>query len=205
MIEANFMSIYDRIIENPLFFKWIFHPSPEINAWWDHYLENNPAHAEKITEFKTQIEIHLKYREEKLSEAEKKELARRIIRMLERTDRKQNRIRLVRSVMRYAAVSFLFLLVGGSLVYLYMERRQPQIVYRDVELPAQVQEPLLILGDRGRLSSTGANRNWNTFSGGNPAQPGADYTGDGENAVPHNEHPGYPVREPFQYYPGRRH
>jgi hypothetical protein len=59
------MNIYDRIIENPLFFKWIFHPSPEINAYWNHYLENNPEHAEKIIELKAQIEIHLKYEEKK--------------------------------------------------------------------------------------------------------------------------------------------
>jgi transmembrane sensor len=145
------MNIYDRIIENPLFFKWIFHPSPEINAYWNHYLENNTEHAEKIIELKAQIEIHLKYEEKKLTETEKMALAKRIVRMLERTDRKRSRTRFMRTAMRYAAISFLFLTIGGSLVYLYMESRQPEIVIENAVLPAQVQEPLLILGDRGQI------------------------------------------------------
>jgi len=94
------MNIYDRIIENPLFFKWIFHPSSEINAYWNHYLENNTEHAEKIIELKEQIEIHLKYEEKKLSETEKMALAKRIVRMLERTDRQRSRTRFMRTTMR---------------------------------------------------------------------------------------------------------
>ena len=145
------MNIYDRIIENPLFFKWIFHPSAEINAYWNHYLENNTEHAEKIIELKTQIEIHLRYEEKKLNETEKRALAKRIVRMLERTDRKRSRTRFIRTAMRYAAISFIFLVIGGSLVYLYMERRQPQVIIENTALPAQVQEPVLILGDRGQV------------------------------------------------------
>jgi transmembrane sensor len=145
------MNIYDRIIENPLFFKWIFHPSSEINAYWNHYLENNPEHAEKIIELKAQIEIQLKYEEKKLSDSEKRALAKRIIRMLERTDRKRSRARFIRTAMRYAAIAFLFLTIGGSLVYLYMERRQPQIIIENAALPAQVQEPMLILGNREQI------------------------------------------------------
>jgi len=145
------MNIYDRIIENPLFFKWIFHPSPEINAYWNHYLENNTEHTEKIIELKAQIEIHLRYEEKKLNETEKRALAKRIVRMLERTDRTRRRSRFIRTAMRYAAISFIFLVIGGSLVYLYMESRQPQIVVEDAMLPAQVQEPMLILGDREQI------------------------------------------------------
>lgn len=168
------MNIYDRIIENPLFFKWIFHPSPEINAYWNHYLENNPGHAEKIIELKTQIEIHLKYEEKKLTETEKMALAKRIVRMLERTDRKRSRTRFIRSAMRYAAISFIFLFIGGSLVYLYMEsRQQPQFVIENATLPAQVQEPLLILGDREQIAL-------------NPGESRLEYSADG-NILLNNE------------------
>ena len=146
------MNIYNQIIENPLFFKWIFHPSSEINAYWNHYLENNPEHAEKIIELKSRIEIHLKYEEKKLTDSEKRALAKRIVRMLEQTDRKRSRIRFMRSAMRYAAIAILFLSIGGSLVYLYMDGRQPQIVIENATLPAQVQEPLLILGDREQIA-----------------------------------------------------
>lgn len=145
------MNIFDRIIDNPLFFKWIFQPSPEINSFWEHYLENNADHAEKIIELKSQIEIHLKYKEKKLTETEKRALALRIVRLLERNDRKQVRTRRINHFMRYAAIALLFLLIGGSLVYVYMGNRQPQIVIDNTVLPAHVQEPILILGDRGQV------------------------------------------------------
>lgn len=141
------MNIYDRIIENPLFFKWIFHSSPEINAYWNHYLETNPDQAEKITELKAQIETHLKYEEKKLTEPEKRELAKRILWMLEQTDRKQGRKKFIRSAMRYAAVAFLFFTIGSSLVYLYMESRQPQIFVENSVMPAHAQGPVLLIGN----------------------------------------------------------
>ncbi len=66
-----------------------------------------------------------------------------------------------------------------------MERRQPQIVYRDVELPAQVQEPLLILGDRGQIVLNRGESQLEYFSGGE-IRLNREQTiqGDDENAVP---------------------
>jgi transmembrane sensor len=145
------MNLYDRIIENPLFFKWIFHPSPEINAYWSHYLETNPGQAEKINELKAEIEIHLKYEGKVLTEYEKRALARRIVLMLERTDRLGASRRFMRSTLRYAAIALLFLTIGGSLVYIYMESRQPQLIVDHSALPAHMQEPVLIIGDSEQI------------------------------------------------------
>ncbi len=143
---------FNRLIENPLFFKWIFHSSPEINAYWNHYLESNPDYRDQVNELKSQIETYLKYEDKKLTESEKRSLAIRIARKLEQADTKNMQSIILRKMMRYAAIAFLFLFIGGSLVYLYMERRQPQIIVNNSALPAQVQEPLLILGDRSPIS-----------------------------------------------------
>lgn len=143
---------YNRLIENPLFFKWIFHSSSEINAYWNHYLENNPEYRDQINELKSQIETYLKFEDKKLTESEKRSLAIRIARKLEQADTKNMQRIILRKMMRYAAIAFLFLFIGGSLVYLYMERRQPQIIVNNSTLPAQVQEPVLILGDRSPIS-----------------------------------------------------
>lgn len=179
------MNIYNRIIENPLFFKWIFHPSPEINAYWNHYLESNPEHAEKIIELKAQIEIHLKYEEKKLTDTEKRALAKRIVRMLERTDRTRRRSRFIRTAMRYAAIAFLFLTIGGSLVYLYMERRQPQIIIENATLPAQVQEPMLFLGNREQIVlNQGESRLEYSAEGDILLNNEQNIKGDGSGAVP---------------------
>ncbi len=142
---------FNRLIENPLFFKWIFHSSPEINAYWSHYLENNPEYRDQILELKEQIETYLRFENKKLNETEKRSLAIRIARKLEQADAKKSRSVVLRRMMRYAAIAFIFLFIGGSLVYLYMERRQPQIVVENAALPAHVQEPVLILGDRSQV------------------------------------------------------
>ncbi len=84
------MNFYERLIENPLFFKWIYHPSEEINAYWEHYLEANPAHAPQIEEIKKQFEEHLRYREKKLTDTEKRALAKRIILQLEKAERQKS-------------------------------------------------------------------------------------------------------------------
>ena len=145
------MNDYNRLFENPLFFKWIFYSSPEIDAYWNHYLKNNATLKEQIAELKTQIELHLKYDDKKLSDAEKKALAMRIARKLDQTDERRIRGRNIRNIMRYAAIAFMFLFIGGGLVYLYMDRRQPQIVVENAALPAHVQEPVLFLGDRRQV------------------------------------------------------
>ncbi len=65
------MEIYERLIENPLFFKWIYHPGPEIDSWWNAYLEIHPEEADLILRFKQRFNA-LEFSIEKLSEAEKK-------------------------------------------------------------------------------------------------------------------------------------
>ncbi|SHI53788.1 FecR family protein [Tangfeifania diversioriginum] len=168
------MNFYERLIENPLFFKWIYQPSEEINAYWEHYLEANPAHAHQIEEIKKQFEEHLKYREKKLTETEKRALAKRIIVQLEKAEKQKRRRLVVRNFMRYAAVAFLFFFIGSGLVYLYMESRQPQQFVENTGLPAQVQEPMLIIGDEQQIQL-------------NQGKSELDYSGDGEIILNRNQ------------------
>ncbi len=143
---------FNRLFENPLFFKWIFHSSPGINDYWEHYIENNPDDREQIINFKHQIESYLKFDKKVLTDSGKKALAVRIARKLEKEDVKNIGGKKIRMAMGYAAIAIIFLFIGGSLVYLYMERRQPQIIVDNAALPAHVQEPVLILGDKSQIS-----------------------------------------------------
>jgi hypothetical protein len=139
------MNIYDRLIENPLFFKWIYHPSEEIESYWEKYLKTNSKEASRIIEFKSRFEQYFDYKNEKLTDIEKRALAKRIIRQLEKTEQKQEHFLSVRNIMRYAAVAIVFFTIGGSLVYLYLESRQSVELVNNSILPAQVQEPMLII------------------------------------------------------------
>jgi len=146
------MNFYDRLIENPLFFKWIFHPAPEINSYWDHYLDANPEEAGQIKELKSKIEIHLKFTNKNLTDLEKRSLAKKIILQLGKTDVKKHRRMFIRNFMRYAAIALLFFAIGGGLVYLYMGNRQSQIVYENTVLPVRLHDPMLIIGDDEQIA-----------------------------------------------------
>jgi ferric-dicitrate binding protein FerR (iron transport regulator) len=145
------MNIFERLIENPLFFKWIYHPSEEINFYWEHYLEVHPEQAPQIKKLKSQFEEHLKFRQEKLSDSEKKALAKKILFQLNRTERKKKHRLFIQASMRYAAVALLFFAIGSGLVYLYMESRQSEVFVDNTGLPAQVQEPVLIIGNKEQV------------------------------------------------------
>ncbi|HLV30546.1 MAG TPA: FecR domain-containing protein [Chitinispirillaceae bacterium] len=145
------MNFYNRLIENPLFFKWVFHPTPELDAYWDHYLKVNPQYKEQVLELKSQLKVYFKFQEETLTEIEKRSLAIRIARKMEHADVKIERRNFRKKVLRYVATALIFFFIGSGLVYLYMDRRQPHSFIGDVTLPAQVQEPLLILGNRGKI------------------------------------------------------
>ena len=146
------MDIYRKLIDDPLFFKWIFHPSPEVINYWEHYLELHREDAEIILEFKEKIIQNFKYEEKILSDLERKALAKKIILNLEKSGHKKNQIHFIRAFMKYAATALIFFAIGGSLVYLYMEGRQSRIVIDTAVLPATVHDPVLILGDREQIA-----------------------------------------------------
>ena len=139
------MNIYERLIENPLFFKWIYHPTKEIESYWENYLKTSPDEVEQIIEFKSQFENYFTYNDEELTDVEKRALADRIIRKLEKRDIKHTRVLFLRTVFRYAAVAVIFFMIGGSLVYLYLGNRQLDNLADNAILPGQVQQPTLII------------------------------------------------------------
>lgn len=146
------MELYNRLIENPLFFKWIYHSTFEIESYWKQYLESNKKESKAILEFKSQFEKHLQYHNETLSEFEKKALARRIITQLEEADKNKKRFAFIKIAMRYAAVAILFLTIGGSIVYLYMEGDDTNFAAESFAITQNIQEPVLIIDNEEAIS-----------------------------------------------------
>ena len=145
------MNIHDRLIENPLFFKWIFHPTEELNAYWSAYLEQNPEETNTVLEFKSKFEKHLKFTDKNFKEEHKLKLAQQIIKQLATIDRRKKRIVFFRNSLKYAAVALLFFTIGSSLVYLYMDSRQAEFVVENSALPAPTQEPMLIIDNNQQI------------------------------------------------------
>ncbi len=145
------MEIYDKLIENPLFFKWIFYPSEELESYWSGYLAQNQKDSSRILEFKAQFEKHLKYRNEQLSDVGKRELAHRIIAQIEAIDQEKKHTLFVRNLMKYAAVAILFFTIGSSLVYFYMAGRQNKNIVDNSFVLASEQEPVLIIDGKKQI------------------------------------------------------
>lgn len=145
------MNIYHQLIENPLFFKWVYQPSPEIDTYWAHFLEQHPDDAKVISEFKAGFQKHLRYKQHVLSDGEKKELALKILKQIELKDKQSRKGRVVKLMMRYAAVAIVFLLIGAGLSHYFYNQAE-----RFSELTAPVnpnlQIPTLILDDKEEIA-----------------------------------------------------
>jgi hypothetical protein len=138
------MDIYEKLIENPLFFKWVYHPSQEIDSWWNTYLKMNPAEADQILQFKRSF-IALDFPQEKLSDIEKKELAKRIILGIESIEKEKRRSQFLIGFTRYAAIAILFFSIGGIFVYLQMGKQNNEWYAEETQIPSHLEGPVLIL------------------------------------------------------------
>lgn len=146
------MDIYEKLSENPLFFKWIFYPSEELDQWWNSYINMNPGEKEKILKFKEQFTKYLKFSNTNLTDNEKKALARKILSSLNAADKKRERTFLVRNFMKYAAVAVLFFFTGSALVYFYMDSRPPEMVTESAGLPFNASGPVLIIDNQQKIA-----------------------------------------------------
>ena len=134
------------IIINPLFVKWIFNPTIELDLYWDNYFENHPEEAPHLIELKSKLR-NIRLVNEKLSEEEKIKLAHEISRKLDREDSiNKFRNRFV-NLMKYAAIALLFFSLGAVVVYMNNKKDNLKEYISKMESPLSVKNPLLILSE----------------------------------------------------------
>jgi len=137
---------YEDIIENPLYFKWIFNPTPELDLYWDDYLEKNSLDANQFLDLKTKLKS-FNSEGEILSEVEKLKLAYDISKKLDLEDKKIKRKRRIYNYSKYAAVALLFFSIGAAVVYMNVEKEGLGLYISQFEVPAVSDGPLLILSE----------------------------------------------------------
>ena len=145
------MDVFEKLIENPLFFKWIYFPTEDIESYWGEYLIHNPENAEKILEFKRLFQKQMKYRDDQLNDRDKKRLAQSIYRKLEEADRKKKRSFKITRFIKYAAVALLFFTIGSIAVYLFLDH-QNTLIFADNSLPLNAQNPVLIIDGSQKIN-----------------------------------------------------
>lgn len=140
------MNSFDqKFIEDPLFLKWIFNSSPEVESHWKEYLFEHPEESTRLLELKDRLS-ELEFSNERLSVTEKNKLAHKISQEMDQVPREINRKKLFVSFMKYAAVAILFAAIGGIMVYLNTgkENHYPDFSSQVNLAPATSQGPMLI-------------------------------------------------------------
>ena len=134
-----------KFIENPLFLKWIFNSSPNIEAYWEEYLLEHPEEKEQLFELKVVL-AELKWKDDLLPVSEKEELQNRVFGKIELQGQPNKTRQLVQTFMKYAAVALVFTAIGGLLVYINMgkENVYQELARQTIVASSSASGPLLI-------------------------------------------------------------
>jgi transmembrane sensor len=140
------MTQFDQqFIEDPLFIRWIFHPTPSVDKYWREYILEHPEEKDQIFELKQRLS-ELKFSNDELGYQEKNELSKRIEKRTNIGLNPQRRRLIITSLLKYAAVAIVFAAIGGLLVYLKLDKglTDQQFAEKKVEIPTSINGPLLI-------------------------------------------------------------
>jgi hypothetical protein len=145
------MTIRKDIFIHPLYIKWIFNPTTELDLYWDNYFEKHPDEAPHLLELKSKLRI-IRLTNENLSEEEKIKLAYEISRKLDREDVKVKYISRLVNLMKYAAIAILFFSMGAVVVYFNVKEDSPFDYVSKFEIPASSNSPVLIISDEESIA-----------------------------------------------------
>ena len=137
------MNLIERIIDDPLFYRWVFNPDDYTNQLWDSFIVENPEFAEEIMDLKNRL-LQIQIADVRLKDREKRRIAKNILlnTIDKKSIRKQNTFTLL---FKYAAIAIIFFSMGGSLVYFYFQNKNLGINISEVHNLSQISRPTLIL------------------------------------------------------------
>jgi hypothetical protein len=134
-----------KLIENPVFLKWVYHNNPWVEVHWQKFLAEHPEEKGGILAFKAQLS-DLKFLDELLNPSEKSQLALNIQEQIAREITKKRKLTVVYSLMKYAAVALLFFAIGGLQVYFFMNKQDKALQFVEISepVPTSAKGPVLI-------------------------------------------------------------
>lgn len=137
------MKKIDQFLGDPLFVNWIFNSNPELDNYWNEFLEKNPDVSAELAEIKSKCN-QIKFKKKSLNVQEKQELAISIYKKLLNEKRKLDFSRKIKLTLKYAAFAILFFSLGGIVVYLNINKNNLDDFVSKVESPHSFQSPTLI-------------------------------------------------------------
>lgn len=131
-----------KYLADKKFIEWVFNPDEDLDEWWKSFEADNPQEKENIRQAKIIINS-LRTKNKELSENEKIVLFSQILRQVEEKQQSGKRIRHFKTFLKYAAVAFLFFMIG-ALVFYRQDKFSPQFYSQQVAEPNAGDEARLI-------------------------------------------------------------
>jgi transmembrane sensor len=144
------MDKFLNYFENQHFVKWALSPTPELNSFWDTYLNDHPDEKKEI-EYARILLSQLKQKEENEECDEIASIYARITQQIDRNKTKKSLLReFIFPLLKYAAVAIIFLSIG---VLLVNQRNNSQVLaqYQAMKIENNETEARLILSDGGKI------------------------------------------------------
>ena len=141
-----------KYIDNSLFIKWVYDPDEHINEYWDFYSDKHPDEREFLFELKRELAL-FRISGQTLSEEKKKMLSEKIARKIQDRQRRTMVSEIGRLILKYAALAFLFVGLGGGLVYYIYQDKPVKVDYaRYFAMPEMSGKPTLVLSDGSKIN-----------------------------------------------------
>ncbi len=141
-----------KYIDNALFIKWVYDPDEHINEYWNFYLDKHPDEKEFLFELKSELAL-FRISGQTLSEEKKRILSERISRKIQDRQRRTRVSEIGRFMLKYAALAFLFISLGGGLAYYFYENKLAKADFaRYLEMPEMSAKPSLVLSDGSKIN-----------------------------------------------------
>jgi hypothetical protein len=105
-----------KYIEDKKFIQWVFNSNNELETWWKTFEVVNPHEKENIQLAKNILKT-LKTNDKEFSEEEKIMLFSRVLKQVEKKQKSGGQIKLLTSILKYAAVAILFFSLGALFFY----------------------------------------------------------------------------------------
>jgi len=134
-----------KLIENPLFIKWIFNPDPLTEIYWQQYQDEHPMEKNQLLDLKQNLK-DLRFKNDLLHPVEKQELAHLIRTKIKANLASKSHRLWIGSFMKYAAMALIFASIGGAIVYTNMDKSLPyqEFACKMTQIPTSTQGPILI-------------------------------------------------------------
>ncbi|NOY94807.1 MAG: FecR family protein [Chlorobi bacterium] len=159
------MDKYSIYTNDPYFIKWIFRPDPLSEQYWENYIKSHPDEKYIITHLKKDLR-YLKLKNEDITEEEKRLLIQSILKKKNKSARVTRFRQASTSLLRYAAIAIMFLIIGNVIMYLYLNKKFKQTDYTSLESNITIDKPTLILSDGTDIAlDKASNIRYNTGNG----------------------------------------